>query len=82
MHSKTTFLAADPLFYVDKDQILAPQSPLIILTQLKDNFDDPKYSNAILKRQAGLYHFEILLLEREYLAALLHHIQENLSAML
>jgi catechol 2,3-dioxygenase len=77
VHSNTAFLVSDP-FYVGKDQILDPQSPLIILTQLKSNFKDPKYSIRV-KREAGLYHFALLLPEREYLAAFLRHIKENLD---
>ncbi len=77
VHSNTAFLVSDP-FYVGKDQILDPQSPLIILTQLKSNFEDPKYPSRV-KREAGLYHFALLLPEREYLAAFLRHIKENLD---
>jgi catechol 2,3-dioxygenase len=77
VHSNTAFLVSDP-FYVGKDQILDPQSLLIILTQLKSNFKDPKYSSRV-KREAGLYHFALLLPEREYLAAFLRHIKENLD---
>jgi catechol 2,3-dioxygenase len=77
LYSNTTFLAPGP-HYEDKDSILDPQSPLIILTQLEDNLDDPKYLGKV-KREAGLYHFAILLPDRKYLATFLRHIQEKLE---
>ena len=75
--SNMAFLSPDPS-YVDKEKISDYQSPLIALTQLKDNFD-PKYLGKLKKRQAGLYHFAILLPGREYLAAFLRHLKENLD---
>jgi catechol 2,3-dioxygenase len=77
LFSNTTFLAPGP-HYKDKDPILDPQSSLIILTQLEHNFGDPKYLGKV-KREAGLYHFAILLPKREYLAAFLRHIKDNLE---
>ena len=74
--TNTAFLSPESS-YVDKEKIPDYQSPLIALTQLKDNFD-PRYLGK-LKRQAGLYHFAILLPGREYLAAFLRHLRENLD---
>src|SRR5687767_13783386 len=54
LYSNTTFLAPGP-HYKDKDRLLDPQSSLIILTQLEDNLDDPKYLDKV-KGEAGLYH--------------------------
>ncbi|MDN5847721.1 MAG: VOC family protein [Candidatus Nitrosocosmicus sp.] len=51
---------------------------MIILTQLKNKLADLKYPS-IVKREAGLYHFAILLPEREYLVAFLQHIKVNLD---
>ena len=77
VHTNMAFLVADT-HYIDKDQTFNHPSPLIVLTQLKDNFDGPTYLGNV-KREAGLYHFAILLPEREYLAAFLHHIKVNLD---
>ncbi|WP_458747403.1 VOC family protein [Candidatus Nitrosocosmicus sp. T] len=77
LYGNTTYLTPGP-HYKDKDQILDPQSSLIILTQLEDNLYDPNYLGKV-KREAGLYHFAILLPERECLAAFLRHIKENLE---
>ena len=51
-------------------------SPLLVLTEI-DN--DNKIKDKIIKKEAGLYHFAILLSERKDLAAFLRHIQENLE---
>ena len=74
--TNTAFLSPD-YSYVNKEKILDYQSSLIALSQLKDNFE-PKYLGK-LKRQAGLYHFAILLPGREYLAAFLRYLKENLD---
>ena len=53
-------------------------SPLLVLTEIdKDNDDNTRFKN--IKKEAGLYHFAILLPERKFLAAFLRHIQENLD---
>jgi catechol 2,3-dioxygenase len=77
VHTKTAFLVPDAN-YIDKDQTSNHQSPMIILTQPKNKFGDSKYPSMV-KREAGLYHFAILLPEREYLAAFLQHIKVNLD---
>jgi len=79
-NSNTAYLSAvDPL-YGDKDaETPNSQLPLIILSQPEDSTHEPKYLGKLEKRKAGLYHFAILLPEREYLAAFLRHIKENLD---
>jgi len=53
-------------------------SSLLVLSQI-DSVDSNITSNpSIIKREAGLYHFAILLPERKFLASFLQHIQENL----
>ena len=76
-HTNTAFLVPDT-HYIDKDQTFDHSSPMIILTQLKNKLGDSKYPSTV-KREAGLYHFVILLPEREYLAAFLRHIKVNLE---
>jgi catechol 2,3-dioxygenase len=73
----TAFLIPDP-YYVDIKGTLDSQSPLLALTQIRHDNSDYKYLNK-LERQAGLYHFALLLPEREYLAAFLRHLKENLD---
>lgn len=77
MHSNTAFLATNPSSYTDRQEMFDQKPPLIILSQLQNNFAS-EYSSSV-ERQAGLYHFAILLPEREYLAAFLRYIQENLD---
>jgi len=74
--SNTAFLTSDP-FSEDKEEILHPKSPLIILTEIKDNSNQKHLD--MLKKKAGLYHFAILLPERRDLAAFLRNIKENLN---
>lgn len=76
-NSNTVFLTAHPFYSGKEKEILHPRSPLIVLTQIKDNFD-PKLLDKF-KRKAGLYHFAILLPEREDLGAFLRNIRENLD---
>ena len=62
---------------------LGPQSPpgklskLLVLDQI--NRDKNISSPSRERREAGLYHFAILLPERKFLAAFLRHIQKNLD---
>ncbi len=54
-------------------------STLLVLSQI-DNGSDSEASNpSKIKREAGLYHFAILLPERKFLASFLQHIQKNLE---
>ena len=55
-------------------------SPLLVLTEIDNNNNEVKYNNP--KREAGLYHFAILLSERKFLAAFLRHMQKNLDPVL
>ena len=71
--TKTAFLATFP---VDNPEEKEKVSPLLVLTQLDNEYSS--YHKSI-KKEAGLYHFAILLPEREYLAAFLRHIKENLN---
>ncbi len=53
-------------------------SPSLVLTEIdKNNDDNTRFKN--IKKEAGLFHFAILLPERKFLAAFLRHIQENLD---
>ncbi|MER5174977.1 MAG: glyoxalase, partial [Candidatus Nitrosocosmicus sp.] len=52
-------------------------SPLLVLTQLNNDNGINHFSN--VKKEAGLYHFAILLPERKYLASFLCHLQKNLD---
>ena len=51
-------------------------SPLLVLNETDNNI---KIKDKRIKKEAGLYHFAILLPERKDLAAFLRHIQENLE---
>ncbi len=53
-------------------------SPLLVLSEIGNN-NNKEFKNKTIKKEAGLYHFAILLPERKYLAAFLHHLQENLD---
>lgn len=54
-------------------------SPLLNLSQI-DKMDNSETTNpSHIKREAGLYHFAILLPERKYLASFLQHIRVNLE---
>lgn len=54
-------------------------SSLLVLSQT-DNVGNGVTSNpSKIKREAGLYHFAILLPERKFLSSFLQHIQENLK---
>jgi len=78
VNNNTVLLSADPFSYVNKNEKSLLQLPLIMLSQMKENIQEPKHLGT-MKRKAGLYHFAILLPEREYLAAFLSHIKENLN---
>lgn len=54
-------------------------SPLVVLTEIDNNNNNTKVKDRKIKKEAGLYHFAILLPERKFLAAFLRHIQENLD---
>ena len=56
---------------------LGKLSALLVLDQVDG--DKNAYSTNKGRREAGLYHFAILLPERKYLASFLHHIQNNLD---
>ena len=71
--TKTAFLVTSP---VDNPEEKEKVSPLLVLTQLDNEYSSDHKS---IKKEAGLYHFAILLPEREYLAAFLRHIKENLD---
>jgi len=71
--TKTAFLATS---HVDNPDEKEKVSPLIVLTQLDHEYFSGHDS---IKKEAGLYHFAILLPEREYLAAFLQHITKNLN---
>jgi catechol 2,3-dioxygenase len=78
--TKTAFLAASVF---DTNIITISEkkekaSPLLILTEI-DNNGNKKIEHTSIKKEAGLYHFAILLPERKYLAAFLHHMQDNLD---
>jgi catechol 2,3-dioxygenase len=51
-------------------------SPLLVLTQVNNNAQNHK----TIKKEAGLYHFAMLLTERRFLASFLRHIQKNLDS--
>lgn len=54
-------------------------SSLLVLNQI-DNVNSSVSSNpSLTKREAGLYHFAILLPERKFLASFLQHIEKNLD---
>ncbi len=53
-------------------------SSLLVLNQIDSNDGFTTHSSNI-KREAGLYHFAILLPERKYLSSFLQHIQNNLD---
>jgi catechol 2,3-dioxygenase len=72
--TKTAFLTASP---VDNPEEKEKVSPLLVLTQL-DNEYSPYHKS--IKKESGLYHFALLLPEREYLAAFIRHIKENLDS--
>ena len=74
--TSTISLAPDPS-YEEKMETLNHRSALIVLTQIKDS-SDPKHLDK-LRKKAGLYHFAILLPEREYLAAFLRNINDKLD---
>jgi catechol 2,3-dioxygenase len=79
--SSNAFLAASVMGETDialSSENKEKVSPLLVLTKIDENNDDNtgfKY----IKKEAGLFHFAILLPERKYLAAFLRHIQENLD---
>lgn len=54
------------------------RSSLLVLNQIDSNNRLTSQSSNI-KREAGLYHFAILLPERKYLSSFLQHIQNNLD---
>jgi catechol 2,3-dioxygenase len=80
-NTKTAFLCSSE-FNGNKntdDEIKKRVSPLVVLTEI-DNYNndiDPRHK--LIKKEAGLFHFAILLPERRFLAAFLRHIQENLD---
>ncbi|HEY0580197.1 MAG TPA: VOC family protein, partial [Candidatus Nitrosocosmicus sp.] len=53
-------------------------TPLLALTELQKKDGVSHYSK--IKKEAGLYHFAILLPERKFLASFLRHIQNNLDS--
>ena len=72
--TKTAFLTTSP---VDNPEEKEKVSPLLVLTQLDNEYSS--YHKSI-KKESGLYHFALLLPEREYLAAFIRHIKENLDS--
>jgi catechol 2,3-dioxygenase len=78
--TKTAFLASS-VFDTDITTISDKKekaSPLLILTEIYNN-GNKNIEHKSIKKEAGLYHFAILLPERKYLAAFLRHMQENLD---
>ncbi|MDQ6724261.1 MAG: VOC family protein [Thermoproteota archaeon] len=76
---KIAFLVSDTLNECKgKSSSLLPPSPLLVLSQ-SNNDNNIYYSSSIKKKEAGLYHFAILLPERKYLASFLSHIQKNIN---
>ena len=72
--TKTTFLASNTTSgNQEKDHVY---SPLLVLTQANNNTKNHKN----IKKEAGLYHFAILLPERRFLASFLRHMQKNLDS--
>ncbi len=75
--TKTAFLASDTdtnIAFREKKKV----SPLLILTEIdKNGNNDVKHKS--IKREAGLFHFAILLPDRKFLAAFLRHMQKNLD---
>lgn len=70
----TVYLGPNPLSE-DNDKSL---SPLLVLTQTKNSRENTYPTNST-KKEAGLYHFAVLLPERKHLASFLQHVQKNLD---
>lgn len=72
--TNTTFLASNTTTgNQEKENVF---SPLLVLTPVNNNAQNHK----TIKKEAGLYHFAILLPERRFLASFLRHIQKNLDS--
>ncbi len=75
--TNTAFLASDAdtnITFRERKKV----SPLLVLTEIdKNGNNDVKHKS--IKREAGLYHFAILLQDRKFLAAFLRHMQKNLD---
>jgi catechol 2,3-dioxygenase len=54
-------------------------SSILILTQTNNDKKNTYSPNSIKRGEAGLYHFAILLPERQYLASFLQHLQKDLD---
>ena len=54
-------------------------SSILVLTQTSKDKEKTNEQNG-LKKEAGLFHFAILLPERKYLASFLQHVQKNLDS--
>ena len=65
-------------FLVSQELGQDKRSSLLVLNQIDSNNRFTSQSSNI-KREAGLYHFAILLPERKYLSSFLQHIQNNLD---
>ena len=55
------------------------RSSLLVLNQIDNNNNETGQPSKV-KKEAGLYHFAILLPERKFLASFLQHIQNNLDS--
>lgn len=55
------------------------RSSLLVLNQIDDDNNKITSQPSNINREAGLYHFAILLPERKYLSSFLQHIQNNLD---
>lgn len=73
-NNKTAFLTSTP-----NNEGKNIPSPLLALTETNNNNNSISSSNKI-KKEAGLYHFAILLPERKFLAMFLRHIKNNLDS--
>jgi catechol 2,3-dioxygenase len=80
-NTKTAFLgsAVNNINNITEGQSIKRISPppLLILTETNDN--DREFKHKTIKKEAGLFHFAILIPKRKNLAAFLRHIQENLD---